>query len=49
MSRMSRAGKTGLSLGAAVGVLAAGAAVSLAAERYAVGRSLRKEIGRAHV
>jgi pimeloyl-ACP methyl ester carboxylesterase len=42
MSRMSRAGKTGLSLGAAVGVLAAGAAVSLAAERYAVGRSLRK-------
>ena len=42
MSRIARVGKAGATIGATVGVLAAGAAVGLAAERYMVGRSLKK-------
>jgi len=43
MSRMRSIGKNAGMLGAAVGVVAAGAAIGFAAERYAVGRSFRKQ------
>ena len=42
MSRIAKVGKAGATIGATMGVLAAGAAVGLAAERYMVGRSLKK-------
>ncbi|WP_207782552.1 alpha/beta fold hydrolase [Phytoactinopolyspora limicola] len=43
MSRLVAVGKTLGSVGAVVGVAAAGAAVGFAAERYVMGRSLRKD------
>lgn len=43
MSRLLRMGRTAGAVGAALGVAAAGAAVGFAAERYAAGRSLRRD------
>ena len=43
MSRVVSAGRAAGAVGAAVGVAALGAAIGFAAERYVVGRSLRRD------